>query len=37
MSASMTHVQGNDPSYSIRIDRKPIDPTTIDVDELFGI
>ncbi len=37
MSASMTHVQGNDPSYSIRIDRKPIDPTTIDVDKLFGI
>ena len=37
MSASMTHVQGSDPSYSIRIDRKPIDPTTIDVDKLFGI
>lgn len=37
MSASMTQVQGSDPSYSIRIDRKPIDPTTIDVDKLFGI
>ena len=37
MSARMTHVQGSDPTYSIHIDRKPIDPTTIDIDGLFGI